>query len=199
VLTRAGIFIGAYLNIPIDWIGVGGALLLTVYRWYKNGSGLSDVVIKTPWYTIPLVFSLCVVVYALHHVGLTMISVAWLKEALAENYFSSILISGGMLTLLSGLFNSIPSLMMSTLTLTEMGLATFTLKVSYLASIIGADMGSLMIPMGTVASLIWMVLLKQNGINVSWMKYIKTTFVVIPLGLFVSLLSLYVWVGWLFF
>ena len=39
--------------------------------------------------------------------------------------------------------------MVGTLTLMNMGLDPLTLKISYLANVIGSDMGSLLLPMGT--------------------------------------------------
>lgn len=74
-----------------------------------------------------------------------------------------------------------------------------TLQIAYLANIIGSDIGSLITPMGTLASLIWMFLLRKNGIAMSWRAYIKVTIRIIPIVLLVSLLSLYFWVDWLFF
>ena len=89
--------------------------------------------------------------------------------------------------------------MIGTFTLTGMGLDMPTLQIAYLANIIGADIGSLITPMGTLASLIWMFLLRKNGIKVSWADCLKITIKIIPLGLLITLLSLYIWVEWLFF
>ena len=89
--------------------------------------------------------------------------------------------------------------MIGTLTLTGMGLDSSTLHIAYLASIMGVDIGALITPMGTLTCLLWMFLLKKNGIRISWTDILKVTIIVIPIGLLVSLLSLYVWVEWLFF
>lgn len=94
---------------------------------------------------------------------------------------------------MSNLFNNLPSVMIGTLTLTEMNLDPSILHAGYFASIIGADIGALILPMGTLASLIWMHILKEHKIHFTWRKYIKTTLVVIPISLLVSLISLYVW------
>ncbi len=89
--------------------------------------------------------------------------------------------------------------MIGTFTLTGMGLDIHTLHIAYLANILGADIGSLITPMGTLAFLYWMFLLRKNGIMVSWANSMKVTIMVIPIGLLISLLSLYFWVEWLFF
>jgi arsenical pump membrane protein len=199
ILTRAGLFVGAGLGIPIEWIGIFGALLLIGYRWYIKGVAPYDILKKTPWHIILFAFSIYVVVYGLHNIGLTGLIVKLLREPLAANHLNASLISGGLLTVMSNLFNNLPSVMIGTFTLTAMSLDIPTLQIAYLATIIGADIGSLIIPMGTLASLIWMFLLRKNGIKISWKDCLKVTIKVIPIGLLISLLSLYVWVEWLFF
>jgi arsenical pump membrane protein len=199
ILTRAGLFVGAGLGIPIEWIGIFGALLLIAYRWYIKGVAPQDILKKTPWHIILFAFSIYVVVYGLHNIGLTGMIVKFLREPITASHLNASLISGGLLTLMSNLFNNLPSVMIGTFTLTAMNLDIHTLQIAYLANIIGADVGSLIIPMGTLASLIWMFLLRKNGIKISWLDCLKVTIKVIPIGLIVSLLSLYIWVEWLFF
>ena len=198
-LSRAGLFVGTSFGIPMEWIGIFGALLLIGVRWYRKGVGVNDIVKKTPWHIILFAFSIYVVVYSLHNIGLTALIVERLREPMLANHFNACLISGGLLTIMSNLFNNLPSVMIGTLTLTGMGLDIPTLHIAYLATIMGADIGSLITPMGTLASLIWMFILKKNGIRISWAKSLKVTIMVIPIGLLVSLLSLYFWVEWLFF
>nr|WP_235838716.1 ArsB/NhaD family transporter [Desulfosporosinus metallidurans] len=199
VLIRGGLFLGASLGIPIEWIGVFGALLLIGYRWYRKGVGPHDIVKKTPWHFILFAFSIYVVVFVLYNSGLTGVLVKLLRGPISANHLSACLISGGLLTVMSNLFNNIPSTMIGAFTLTGMGLDIQTLHIAYLANILGADIGSLITPMGTLASLIWMFQLKKNGIRISWADSLKVTIMVIPIGLIISLLSLYFWVEWLFF
>lgn len=199
IVTRAGLFIGAGLGIPIEWISIFGALTLIGYRWFRKGVKPYDVVRKTPWHIILFAFSIYVVVYGLNNIGLTELLVKHLREPISANRLSASLISGILLTVMSNLFNNLPSVMIGTFTLTGMGLDIPTLHIAYLANIVGSDVGSLIVPMGTLASLIWMFLLKKNGIKITWIDCMKVTVKVIPIGLLVSLLTLYLWTEWLFF
>ena len=89
--------------------------------------------------------------------------------------------------------------MIGTLSLTQMGLDPITMKTIYLANIIGSDMGSLLLPTGTLATLIWMHILRQNKVKVSWMEYLKVTVLVIPVTVIFTLTILYFWVDWFFY
>ena len=88
--------------------------------------------------------------------------------------------------------------MVGTLTLMNMDLSPLALKVSYLANVIGSDMGSLLLPMGTLATLMWMHIVRKGKVMITWWEYVKITFVVIPPATLFTLVVLYYWVSWLF-
>lgn len=104
------------------------------------------------------------------------------------------IIMGMLTTVLSNLVNNLPAVMFSTMAIVDMGLEPLIIQIAYLSSVIGSDIGALLTPIGTLATLIWMFELKKYGVKMTWRKYLKVTFLVIPIGLFVSLFSLYLWI-----
>ncbi|EPR29950.1 Arsenical pump membrane protein [Geobacillus sp. WSUCF1] len=64
--------------------------------------------------------------------------------------------------------------------------------------IIGSDIGSLLLPTGTLATLLWMHILHQHRCPVSWTAYIKITLLVIPPTVVFTLAMLYSWISILF-
>ena len=80
----------------------------------------------------------------------------------------------------------------------NMNLSLLELKIAYLANVIGSDMGSLLLPMGTLATLMWMHIVRKGKVMISWLEYIKITIVVIPPATLFTLVILYYWVSWLF-
>jgi arsenical pump membrane protein len=79
-----------------------------------------------------------------------------------------------------------------------MHLTPLSLKISYLSTVIGSDMGSLLLPMGTLATLMWMHICKKGKVKISWSSYIRTTIVVIPVTVAFTLTVLSFWVSALF-
>jgi len=153
-----------------------------------------DVVQKTPWHILIFAYSIYIVVYGLHKTNITLLVIELIKESVSSGLGNAIFIMGTLLTCMSNLFNNLPSVMLGTITITHMGLNHLYLQVSYLATIIGSDIGSLILPTGTLASLIWLFILKKNKIPVTWSQYVKVTLFVIPVGLAISLVSLYYWI-----
>jgi arsenical pump membrane protein len=193
VLVRGSFFMLAPYGVPIEWIAIVGAIILIVIRWYRQKTGIRDVMMKTPWHIFIFAFSMYILVYGLRNVGLNSWLVENLSGYISNSNFNAIFIMGTLLTVLSNLCNNLPAVMIGTLTLTEMDLSIEILQVAYLANVLGSDIGALISPMGTLATLIWMFLLRKNGIPLTWGQYFKVTIMVIPIGLLVSLISLYIW------
>ncbi|QTC40535.1 arsenic transporter [Bacillus sp. V3] len=198
VLTRAAFFALTPFGIPLEVIGLTGAAILILVRWFRTQTGIVDIFKKTPWHILLFAFNMYVLVYGLKNVGLNDFIVAQFKDLIVGQPLNASLIMGLFLTAASNLFNNLPAVMIGTLSITEMGLDPHTLQIAYLANVIGSDIGALLTPVGTLATLIWMYILKTNGISISWARYLRVTIVVVPIGLIVSLLSLYLWVELLF-
>ncbi|CAM4017262.1 arsenic transporter [Bacillus sp. RA(2023)] len=193
-LMRCLLFVASFLSIPIEIVAVLGSLVLLIWRWYYLRTNPVDILKKTPWHILIFAFSMYVIIYGLHNAGLTAALVNWLEPLVSQHLLYASFAMGGLVSLLSNVFNNHPALMIGTITLTEMGLDPVTLKTIYLANIIGSDIGSLLLPIGTLASLIWMYILKQNKIKVKWKDYLSVSLIVIPLTTVVTLFLLYYWV-----
>ncbi|MGK3616254.1 arsenic transporter [Bacillus cereus] len=193
-LMRCLLFVASFLSIPIEIVAVIGSLVLLIWRWYYLRTNPVDILKKTPWHILIFAFSMYVIIYGLHNAGLTTALVNWLEPVVSQHLLYASFAMGGLVSLLSNIFNNHPALMIGTITLTEMGLDPITLKTIYLANIIGSDIGSLLLPIGTLASLIWMYILRQNKIKVKWKDYLSVSLIVIPLTTVVTLFLLFYWV-----
>lgn len=198
LLIRCLFFVASYLGIPVYTVAVSGSIVLLAFRWYYLRTNPIDILKKTPWHILVFAFSMYIIIYGLNNIGLTKMLVSFFKPIVNQGLLHSSLAIGGLISLLSNIFNNHPALMIGAITLSEMNLDIITLKTIYLANIIGSDMGALLLPIGTLASLIWMHILKKNKIRVSWKEYISLTIIVIPVTVVFTLLLLYCWIHILF-
>ena len=197
-IMRCLLFVASFLVIPIEMVAVLGSVILLLWRWYHLGTNPLDILKKTPWHILIFAFSMYVIIYGLHNAGLTALLVSFCEPIVNQGLLQASFIMGGLVSILSNIFNNHPALMVGTITLTEMGLDPITLKTIYLANIIGSDIGSLLLPIGTLASLIWMDILRRNKIEVKWKDYLSVSLIVIPAATVVSLFLLYYWVQFAF-
>ncbi len=193
-VMRCLLFVASFVSIPIEIVAVLGSLILLIWRWYHLRTNPVDILKKTPWQILLFAFSMYVIIYGLHNAGLTDFIVKEIEPIVNQGLFNATLAMGGLVSVLSNLFNNHPALMIGTISLTEMGLDPVTLKAIYLANIVGSDIGSLLLPIGTLASLIWMHILKENKIKVKWKDYLSVTIIVIPLTTIISLILLFYWI-----
>lgn len=191
---RCSLFVASFLGIPISLVAVGGSLILLLIRWHYFKIGFLDVLKKTPWHILLFAFSMYVIIFGLNNIGLTNELVNLTRPMISDNMFNANFIMGTLISALSNIFNNHPALMIGTITLQEMNLPIVVMKTVYLANIIGSDIGALLLPIGTLASLIWMNMLKENNIKIKWKDYIGITIIVIPLTLVFTLSVLYLWI-----
>jgi arsenical pump membrane protein len=196
--VRCGLFVASYLHFPIEVVAVLGSIVLLGWRWYNLKISPKDIVSKTPWHILIFALGMYIIIYGLNNIGLSEILISLFSPIVNSNLLQASLVMGGLMSVLSSLFNNHPALMIGTLTLSNMNLDPLTLKVTYLATVIGSDIGALLLPIGTLATLIWLHILKEAKIKISWKYYVKVSFLVIPPTLIFSLVSLYYWITLLF-
>ena len=192
-IVRISLFIASFIGISVTLVAVLGSIILLIWRWIHLKVNPKDVLGKIPWHILIFAFSMYVIIFGLHNIGLTKFLIGHLQTLVNDSLLHASITMGAITALLSNIFNNHPALMISTLALTDMGLDPLIMKTVYLANIIGSDIGSLILPIGTLATLIWMHILRKNKIHISWLDYMKVTIIVIPPTLIFTLISLYLW------
>jgi arsenical pump membrane protein len=198
LLVRVSLFVASYFGVPVSVAAISGAVVLLVWRWIKLGIAPTDILRKTPWHILIFAFGMYVVIYGLHKSGFTTWLVHFIQPFIINNWLHAVVTMGILVSIMSNLFNNHPALMIGTLTLTNMQLDPITLKVAYLGNVIGSDIGSLILPVGLLATLIWMHILKQHHLKVTWRRYVGLTAIVIPITVVATVLLVYAWV-WLIY
>ncbi|MBT2656040.1 arsenic transporter [Bacillus sp. ISL-18] len=196
--VRISLFVASFVNIPVSLMAVFGSLVLLAWRWAYLKIPPGDMLKKTPWYIIVFAFCMYVIIYGLNNIGLTDWLITFMQPIVSGSLLHASVMMGVLLTVLSNIFNNHPALMVGTLTLTHMHLDLLSLKIAYLANVIGSDMGALLLPMGTLATLMWMHIVRKGKVKITWWEYVKITGVVIPPTVLFTLVVLYYWVSWLF-
>lgn len=195
---RCLLFVASYYNVPIEIVSILGSIVLLAWRWYYLKINPMDIFKKTPWYILVFAFSMYVIIYGLENIGLIEWIVKICEPLVRQNLFNASIIMGTVVSAMSNIFNNHPALMVGTIALTSMDLSSITLKVIYLANIVGSDIGSLILPIGTLASLMWFYIVRHSQIDITWKDYLSISLKVIPLTVMVTLALLFVWVSTLF-
>ena len=198
LMVRISLFVASFLHFSVPLTAVLGSLFLLGWRWYYLKIPPLDMLKKTPWYILVFAFSMYVIIYGLHNIGLTAWLIQVMQPVVSGSLLHASIMMGGLVAVMSNIFNNHPALMIGTLTLTNLELDPLMLKISYLASVIGSDIGALLLPIGTLATLMWMNMMKKGKVKFGWGDYLKVTSVIIPITVLFTLILLVYWVSWMF-
>lgn len=181
VLLAVANFIDLELYLIVLILALALTLFASIYLLIKKQklTPVMNAYKKAPWSFIPLVLGMFVLVETLKQSGALNTFAAFLAEGnVIINYgFSSFIVSN--------LMNNQPMSML----FSEMILIAeekVRLKAMY-ASVIGSNLGVLITPLGALAGLMWMNILKHGDVKLTFFSYIKDIFLVGLVTLLVSL------------
>lgn len=163
------------------------AALLAV-GFSTGGAGVTNVFRGVAWSTIPLVAGLFVMVEALDRAGAYQLAASGLlrigEMAPAAGMFAA---STG-IALLSNLINNLPSGLLTANALRD---AVVTTPVRN-ALLVGIDLGPNLSVTGSLATILWLVALRREGIHVSAFRFLKAGALVTPPALALAVILLLV-------
>lgn len=174
--------LGKSLGAPTFLVGLLVLLLATI----RDRRAPKIVVTDVSWSVLPLVAGLFMIVEALNRAGmlqLTQRGLEWLTQ-ISANYGK--LIAGGAVALLSNVMNNLPVGLASGTALQEM----HSSSVLTHAVLIGVDLGPNLSVTGSLATILWLIALRREGIEITAVQFLKTGAVVMPISLLLSLLTL---------
>jgi len=187
-LLMVGYFIGDYYNLPVSLFALGGGLLfLMIANHYKAVKPM--VTIKAaPWQVVWFSIGLYVVVYGLKNAGLTDIIASWIVVLNTQGDAIAIIGTGFLAAVTSSIMNNMPTIMIMDIAIDQVGYVGNEALVY--ANILGSNLGPKMTPIGSLATLLWLHVLAQKGVKISWIDYMKVGLVITPPVLFIALLGL---------
>jgi len=202
-----GYFVADPLGVPISAVAAvcaAGIVLVAARRPRRAFAGavvpvrsapirVGGVLRSAPWQVVLFSLGMYLVVYGMSNQGLT----ARLGDVFASFAdHGSFAAAGGVgfaVAGLSSLMNNMPTVLVAALGIDAAGASGLTHQVMVYASVIGADLGPKITPIGSLATLLWLHVLDRKGMHISWGTYFRTGIVLTLPVLAVTLLGLAVW------
>jgi len=159
-----------------------------------GGPGFRQSFRRMPWPIIPFILSQFIAVEALRLQGISSTIAASLQSWCGSSVPRAIALYGVLSTLTANLVNNIPM----TLGFTSLldGLTEPSLRMAALSTIIGSNLGANLTPIGALAGLMWMSLLREKDVPISFFQFVIYGLWITPLSLFASLAVLCAQAAW---
>src|SRR5699024_11162808 len=134
----------------------------------------TKTVIKgAPWAIVFFSIGMYVVVYGLGNAGLTA-ALATVIQATAEQGLLIATISMGFIpSFISSMKNNMATVMIDALVIAENDTSGVIREALIYANVVESDLGPKITTIGSHATLIWLHVLSQKGIKISWVTYFK--------------------------
>ncbi|MBN2647152.1 MAG: arsenical efflux pump membrane protein ArsB [Thiotrichales bacterium] len=189
-LIFTGMAISDDLQLPISLFALLGAFGFLLLGHYYRIIKVWQTVKIAPWQIVWFSIGLYVVVWSLKNAGLIEFLASIIESFAAWGPSWQIVATGVLAALLSALMNNLPTVMVMDIAIAQTGQTA----LAY-ANVIGSNLGPKMTPWGSLATLLWLHVLMQKGVNIGWGQYMWYGFLLTPPVLLASLFALAWWMG----
>ncbi|SFT45493.1 arsenite efflux membrane protein ArsB [Kosakonia arachidis] len=190
LLLLVGFFVLEPLGIPVSAIAAAGALILLVVAKKGHAINTGKVLRGAPWQIVIFSLGMYLVVYGLRNAGLTAYLTDILNMLADKGIWVTTLGTGFITAFLSSVMNNMPTVLVGALAIDGSSATGVMKEAMVYANVIGCDLGPKITPIGSLATLLWLHVLAQKNIRVSWGYYFRTGIVMTLPVLFVTLVAL---------
>ena len=193
-LIALAYIVASAMRLPLSFIALGGAGFLGVgavcldcLEWKKLGREIC-------WSLFAFITGMFILVRGVEDLGLTAAFGSALLNLAGGSAFGAILLTAGGSAVGANLINNVPmTLVMISALRGVSGVVLANPALAY-ATILGADLGPNLTTVGSLATMLWLLILRRKGLEVSTVEYFKLGLTVVPLLVLIG--SVLIWLKW---
>lgn len=167
-VSLALIVVAAGFGWPVGYASLVVAAIAIAICGLRDRAAAATVAREAPWSVVPLVAGLFVLMRALDSTGALESARILLRNASAMPPLLGRLYAGGVTTLADAFINNLPAGVIARYAVHGHGIST---NIAH-AVLVGIDLGPNLSMTGSLATLLWLMLLRRDGVEVSGWRFL---------------------------
>jgi arsenical pump membrane protein len=172
-MLLVGFFWFERFGVPISFVAAAGAVVLLAVAASGHTISTREVLRSAPWQVVVFSLGMYLVVYGMRNAGLTGYLTALLNRCAEYGVWGAALGTGLITAVLSSLMNNMPTVLVGALAIDATSAQGVVREAMVYANVIGCDLGPKLTPIGSLATLLWLHVLSNKKIDISWGYYCR--------------------------
>jgi len=191
-LVAPSYVIAAAFQWPLSLVAVAGALLLLVGALFWKRTTLMKAGKAISWPIFGFIAGMFIVVRAIEDTGLTVKFGRLLLHLSGGTSFGAVMVGTFGSALGTNLINNVPMAVVMNSSLGSVQHAAPAIRNGFVAAtMFGCDLGPNLTTVGSLATILWLLILRERDVEVSGLDYFKVGMVVTPVMLFTGALTIW--------
>jgi arsenical pump membrane protein len=193
-LIALAYIVASAIQLPLSLVALGGGGLVGAGALYFDRLEWGKLRREISWSLFVFISGMFILVRGVEDLGLNAAFGRALLNLAGGDPLRAIFLTASGSALGANLFNNVPmTLVMISALRSVSGVAIANPALAY-ATILGADLGPNLTTVGSLATMLWVLILRRKGLEVSTLEYFKLGLTIVPLMIVIG--SVLIWLRW---
>jgi arsenical pump membrane protein len=190
--TAAAYVVASALQFHLSLVSIAGAIALLFGAIYWRRTTYLETAKRISWSIFGFIAGMIIVVKAVEDTGITTKFGRWLLQLSANTGFGAAIVGTLGSAIGTNLINNVPMAVLMTSAMRPLQQAPVAVRHGFVAgTIFGCALGPNLTIIGSLATVLWLLILRRRGVDVSGLDYFKVGVVVTPIMLVAGALTIW--------